>query len=123
VLGIVGGVGLILGSLGPWITARTPFGTISANGTEGDGTITLILGITVVVMSAIPSSNTGLRIAIGLVAGLAALVGLYELVNINQRAEEIAQVTTIGLNASAGWGVWLTLAGGVVAVDAPFGRR
>ena len=34
---------LALGSLLPWATASTPFGSISKDGTSGDGVITLIL--------------------------------------------------------------------------------
>ena len=36
--------GVILGSLLPWASISTGFGTISMSGTDGDGVITLLLG-------------------------------------------------------------------------------
>lgn len=51
ILGIVGGVMVIAGSLLPWATITTGLGTVSVNGTQGDGVFTLGLGAVIALAS------------------------------------------------------------------------
>jgi hypothetical protein len=44
-LAISGSAAIIVGSLLPWVTARRIFGQLSVNGVEGDGKLTLVLGV------------------------------------------------------------------------------
>lgn len=43
--GAVAAILVIIGSVMPWASVTTPFGTVSAAGTEGDGKLTLIAGL------------------------------------------------------------------------------
>ena len=40
-----GAVAVVIGAVLPWASLSTPFGTISKNGSDGDGILTMILGI------------------------------------------------------------------------------
>jgi hypothetical protein len=120
-LAIVGAAGVIVGSLGPWITARTPFGEFSASGTDGDGVITLALGVAALVMACIPSDSPALHVAQFVVCGAAAGLALYYIITVRQRAADIAEGgDTFGISASVGWGLWLLIAGGCIGAIAQF---
>lgn len=99
---------IVLGSVLPWATVSTPFGSISAAGTEGDGVITLILGVIAVVGFAVQR----FRLA-SIPAGLALATGVFDLVNVSRT---IGDVDSEFARASVGYGLWLVVAGGVVAV-------
>ena len=82
--------------------------------------ITLVLGIAALVMACIRSSNAAFHVVQFLVAGAAAGIALYDIVNINQAAEDLAERNTLGISATVGWGLWLVLVGGGVAAIAQF---
>ena len=48
---LVGGGLVLIGSFLPWATVTTVFGTISVAGTNGDGKITLGVGLAIVLVS------------------------------------------------------------------------
>jgi hypothetical protein len=102
---IASGAAVVVGSLMPWISVATAFGSVSVSGTEGDGVITLGAGIVAAVLSALRR-----RLAALIVFALTALVAGYDVVTVSQQAED---VTTDYVRASVGWGLWLTLAGAV----------
>ena len=102
---------IVLGSLLPWATVVTVFGSISISGTEGDGVITLFLG---------GVGLTGVVLALGrrrravivtlTVAVLALLIAVYDIANIADiGGEELARVQ-IGL------GLWLVLVGALLGI-------
>lgn len=43
--GAVAAILVVIGSVMPWASLTTPFGTVSAAGTEGDGKLTLVAGL------------------------------------------------------------------------------
>src|SRR5215207_130712 len=60
----VGGGLVLVGSFMPWASVATAFGTISIAGTEGDGKITLAVGLAMVLLSVM--ELTGNVMVIGL---------------------------------------------------------
>lgn len=114
---IVAGAALLvlLGSLLPWATVDTGFGSISVRGTEGDGVLTLLLALAggaaavAVVMARKPMAAIG-----GIVAGgLALLIGAYDFI-------DLARVSGGGglVEASVGFGLWLVLLGSLAMTGA-----
>ncbi len=107
-----GGAGaLILGSLGPWASVMG----FSANGIDGDGFITIILGIVAAVATweTVTRSNAARFKAplVALVCGALALaLMVYELINIYSSSSEFFDTT---VRASPGWGAWLTTLGAI----------
>lgn len=79
IFALVAGAAIILGSLLPWVSVRSIFGTIIVGGTEGDGVLTLIAGAATGVLAGLAlskrnaSRTTGILIVLlGIVTGLIA---------------------------------------------------
>jgi hypothetical protein len=104
---------LVVGALLPWATVIAPFvGTISAAGTDGDGVITLVLGLLVgacgiVGLRSQRGSTAKIAGAIGLV--VAAVIGCYNVATISNAAGDVPELD-LELHASVGMGLWLTVA-------------
>lgn len=74
-----GGTLMAIGSLLPWATLTTAFGNVSKNGTDGDGTITLIAGVVVAVLGlAMRTNPTGSLRVLALLAssGVGVIAGI-----------------------------------------------
>lgn len=102
VLAAVGAGLLILGSLMPWVTVTTAFGSISRAGADddGDGILTLIAGgiaLGLVVARKYPPAV--------IIAALAAAVVLYDWFDISQTANDVN--SGFG-RLSVGWGLYVT---------------
>lgn len=104
VLTLIGAAGAILGAFLPWATI-TVFVTISKNGIDGDGAITLVLGVVLAIVAVLEKSPV-LQV---LAAGLITAVALFDTVDVRASRED-------GFGASVGIGLWMTLAAGVVAL-------
>jgi hypothetical protein len=70
---------IIVGSLAPWVQVSSPFGTITLNGTDGDGQLTVVGGILVLVALIVQK-----YLASAIVAGVTGAGLAYDLVNINR---------------------------------------
>ncbi|ODU02867.1 MAG: hypothetical protein ABS81_16160 [Pseudonocardia sp. SCN 72-86] len=124
----VGGLLAVVGSFLPWVTIQAgAFGSLSVAGTEGDGIITLIVGVLILavgilrlVKPSIPAIVQRLPILFGLiVVGL----GVYVIINLNSTMAEatgagggIAADLAEALDISLGFGLIMTIVGGVVAI-------
>ena len=112
-----GGAGLAaLGSLLPWVTMSTGFGTVSIPGTHGDGQITLVLSL-VIALGVFDLWRKGptrraTRIVVGLLGALVAVVGGNAIAGIG----DVASSTSSGAVASAGAGLYLVVIGGLAAL-------
>ena len=111
---IVGaGVLLALGSLLPWASVTTPFGTISKNGTSGDGVLTLICAAAAVVLGiVILRGKKGTRWMIGvsatfLVALVISLIDMFDLPGSGQ-----SPLVSVGI------GLWFCVIASVVGLAA-----
>jgi hypothetical protein len=116
----LGGAVVAVGSFLPWITARTPFQTVNRSGLEGgDGTITLVLGIVIIVLVAVrlmrPQAAAPSGIGILLAAAGAAVVAGIDLADINNRIET-AQGASALVQASVGVGIWAIFVGAGLSV-------
>lgn len=80
--GIVAALFVMIGSFLPWATVDTWIGSFSANGMDGDGVITLLLGVAAGVL--IGLWKRPLVIIGAVAAGLAALVALVDLVDLGR---------------------------------------
>jgi hypothetical protein len=121
---LVGGCLVLLGSFLPWATVTTVFGTVNVAGTNGDGTITLGLGLVIVLLSILELTTSGVRtvkLAVGFIAGiLAAAIGVLDVANVNDR---IADVSSDVAQAAVGVGLYMVIAGGVAVIVGGFLRR
>lgn len=103
-LGIVGILCVVTGAFLPWAT----WGSISIAGIEGDGRVTLLLGIVAgVLLVGFPG---GKRSACGSLLGfLIALIGCYD-------ALDVTRIAPFGIRARVGVGLFGTIAGGLIMV-------
>jgi hypothetical protein len=112
---IVGGILLAFGSLLPWRTATFPLGgTISIAGTEGDGVLTLVLGIVVGATGLVIAMQDGSLIAsaVGVIAAVASSFVTY--IAFVSAKEAVDIVEAAGLStASIGIGLWIVALGAI----------
>jgi hypothetical protein len=94
VLRIGAGVGIVIGAFLPWVQVLG----IGVAGTNGDGQITLVLGIVVIVLSLLAKRWAAITVAV--LGALCALIAFADMTN------------------AAASGIYLTLAGGLVALGA-----
>ena len=100
------GVAVVVGSISPWATITTVFGSVSVNGTDGDGKLTLGLGVALCLFALLRRPAAAF-----IAAGLTALAGGYDLINIRDKVGEFESDVA---SASVGWGLWLVVIAGVV---------
>ncbi len=111
------GFGLaIVGSLAPWATVTTVFGSLSVAGTEGDGVLTLVAGLAGLMIGLMAPSQSGRFVAFLIGAGIAVIAG-YDLSSIARAAAETSAEGYV--RAGVGWGLVVTLVGGVIAGWSP----
>jgi len=115
ILALVGGAGVVVGSLMPWATVTAIFGTISVAATQGDGTITLVLGGVLGVLALLDLVGTTevskwLYVWFGV---LAVGVAGFDWVNLSQR---LGEANAESVRASVGIGLQVVVGGGVLAV-------
>jgi hypothetical protein len=114
VISLGGGALLIVGAVTPWASVATAFGTLSIAGTEGDGTITLIVGLVVTLLAVLELANsTDTRALCGIGGVGAGAIGVYDLANISSRMSGLESQFA---HPSIGIGLYLTVAGGAAAL-------
>jgi hypothetical protein len=103
-----------VGSVLPWASAQSGLGSISITGTDGDGVLTLWLAVLVAVLAFPLATGFRRRRPLALLGAL-ALVALstFDLVNTSNRLIDASSEST---HASVGYGLWVVVAGAVVAV-------
>jgi len=120
---IIGGCVLaIIGSCLPWVTVTVMGETRVTSGLDGDGVITLILAIGALVLAVLKGvGNPKVMTIIGAsLAGLAAMIGVYDLINIKDKTSELSGL--IGdqgndiFGFSIGIGLYLVIVGSIVAL-------
>jgi hypothetical protein len=116
---LVGAVLAGIGSVGPWIevTAGVFSRTFNGTGDGRDGTITLVAALAILVVALVTASTTARSgtVVIAVLAGLVvAGTGITDAIDVSKRASELSDVNRF-VDARVGWGLWLTIAGGVIA--------
>jgi hypothetical protein len=107
-----GSIVVILGSVLPWaIVEVVLFGQQSVGGLDGDGVITLALGIIVLILALTAREESGNAppVIAGLLALVAGLIGLYDLTNVQQINPGILGEVSVGV------GLYLVVIGAGVA--------
>jgi hypothetical protein len=119
-LTVAGAAAVVVGAFLPWVTATAAFvGTITRNGTDGDGRLTLALGaaVGILALTKIRSGPTPPRvfILVGLLAVAIGAIAGYDWRNLNDAITGMTPEQKRLIIASVGNGVYLTL-GGAVAI-------
>jgi len=107
-IGLAGAVGLAVGSLLPWASVTSLFGQIDVAGTDGDGKYTLVLGLVAALGFVMRRWIVG-----GACAALGAGICVYDMIRLNNRISDLDDELLV---ASIGFGLYVAVAGGVVAV-------
>ena len=111
---ILGGVAVIIGSLLPWASVATAFGSITVNGTDGDGVLTLIAGailaIAGVVKNGAVGKASGQNVLIILASIAAGLIAIYDMSNITTVADNPFASVSVGA------GLYVVVIGAVIGL-------
>jgi hypothetical protein len=119
VFGVIAAAGaglLAIGSFMPWVSVNVGmFGSISVNGMDGDGVLTLFAGVAAGVLLLLGALlGQKVLLLLGAIAGGGGgAVALYDLININN---EISAFDDGMVSAQPGAGLFVCLTGGVVAL-------
>jgi hypothetical protein len=121
VFGLVAAVGVVIGSLLPWVSVNILFGSVSLSGTDGDGKITLVVGIIGAII-AFGVASVGARVAAGIAFAICAIVGFVDIVRVMNGAAGLGSSDGLALGdavrVSVGSGLWLMTAASVAGVVA-----
>jgi hypothetical protein len=117
----LGGAGLVvLGSLLPWATVDTVFGSVSRNGTSGDGKLTLVGGIAFALLYL---RRERVHAIIATVVAFAILgVGFNAMRDVNDAISEVEGASDGLATAEVGIGLWLVMVGAGAMLVGIFGR-
>lgn len=108
-----GSIMVILGSALPWATVEIfLLGQQAVSGLQGDGVITLLLGIVVLILALAAQAESGKTppIVASLLALVAGVIGLIDLTNVERASQGILGSVSIGV------GLYLVVIGAFVAV-------
>jgi len=108
--GLVAAALVILGSFLPWATLDAFGAHETVNGMDGDGVITLLVGIAMAALFAI--GKRGTLIAAAVVSLVAAGIGAFELVDVQSVIDEFGFLVSGG----PGVGLFLIVAGGIAGL-------
>ena len=105
---IGGGALLVLGSLLPWASVRAFFGTVTVNGTEGDGVITLVIGAVIAFLGFRLLNGLSRKMTIGALVLSVLMVALviFELADISS-AISADEVDDLDVEVNPGTGLYL----------------
>jgi hypothetical protein len=118
IVSLIGGGLVLLGSFLPWATVKTAVlsspASLSVSGTDGDGVITLVLGLVIVGIGLVCLTSRPRLWLVSLIAGCAAaLVAVIDIVDVGNR---VGEIESDYLHASVGVGLWVVLVGAIIAV-------
>lgn len=110
---LIGAAAVIIGSFMPWATLTSFLGDINKNGTEGDGAITLVMGILIGLAAVFSKPRSGKRgswvaVVLGVLVGLIAII---DIADIERLANDVPFA-----EINVGIGLYVVLIGAVIAV-------
>ncbi|GCB55974.1 hypothetical protein rerp_23820 [Rhodococcus erythropolis] len=102
--------GIIVGSLGPWVT----FLNFSKSGVDGDGVLTLVLGAAAAIalftiLSRGGKAKFGDRWVAPAAGAVTVVIGIIDAMNVSDAEATILRTT---VSPSIGWGLWVLLLSG-----------
>lgn len=114
-----GALAVVVGSFLPWAVIESSFGDISIGGgdMDGDASLTVAGVVAIAVLGGLAvfgrwarGAVTGLAISALVVTGVVALIALVDIADVATSADDMP-----GLDVSVGVGLWVVLAGSLVA--------
>ena len=118
---VAGAVAAIVAAFLPWISATAAFvASESRNGLDGDGQITIVLGVAAAVLAVValrghPAPLAALVIVAGLGA-LIAVIGVIDYVDARNRIGDLTAEERQLVAISIGAGLYLTIAAGIAII-------
>lgn len=115
---LIAGVAIVGGSVAPWAKVSAGLLERSVGGMDGDGKITIALGIVIVLLALVsssPTSGNGPAVGIFLFALGAGGVAIYDTVNVSDKAKQAESASSF-VSASVGWGLYIVIAGSALAL-------
>jgi len=111
---LIGAIVILVGSIMPWGRVTTVFGTMTINGTEGDGVITIVLGGILLLVALAHKGTPGKLYS---VAGVVlALIALYVSgATMLRMGGAAAGIDSEYASAGVGSGVFVTIVGSILA--------
>lgn len=113
---VVGALVAIIGSLLPWARIEGSFLNASKSGTQGDGVLTLIAGVIIIVMGALMLAleQSTFASVIAVLGGLGcAAVAVLDLVDLTGR---MSGLSTEYVTLKAGEGIYMVLVAGIIVM-------
>jgi hypothetical protein len=112
-------IAAVIGALLPWARINLAVGdsglTATVNGTEGDGVITLVLGVALGGMAVLALATRRSTVAgvVAVIVGAAIVaIAVIDIVDVNRAAGDVSPVVEV----SVGAGLWVTLVAGAVGL-------
>ena len=107
---------VVLGAFMPWVK----LGFLSANGTDGDGVITLLLGVVAGVLVLVAAQSQGRLVSFGIGGAGVVIVAVaaYDIITINDALNDSDNI--FASSATVGEGLYVTALGGVGLVVGSF---
>jgi Protein of unknown function (DUF2510) len=110
-----GAVVLAVGSLLPWVKASAGIFSVTKNGTDGDGVITIVIaGLVALLYLVIKQRPATEWVALSL-GGVAAAVAIYDIVDVSNRAHDLS-ASNSAVSASVGIGLIIAAVGAVAII-------
>jgi hypothetical protein len=113
---LIGALLAIVGSILPWARVEGNIVSLSKSGTQGDGALTMIAGIIILVMGALMLvlESYGIAVILSVLGGLGcAAVAVIDLVDLSAR---ISGISNDYLTVKAGEGIYMVLVAGIIVV-------
>lgn len=103
-----------IGAFGPWATILG----FSKAGTDGDGVITLVLALAAAALVglAIRRGRAPSRVGVGVCAVLITAIAVMDVADVQDT--DVGSFLGGSIDVSVGWGLWLTLCGGIALLVA-----
>ena len=113
---ILAAIVVVIGSILPWATITSGFGSASKNGTSGDGVLTLILaGLAVcVVLAFLARPSRWWVILVFVLFVIVTIIGIHDMSSLPVPSADAAQYVSVDV----GTGLWLCVIGAIVGVVA-----
>ena len=109
---------VVVGSLLPWVKAEAGLFSVTKNGIDGDGVLTLLLAVALGLVFLLGRNAKAVAWLVIVLAALVLAIAIYDTVDVSNKADELGSRSSalFHVTASVGVGLWLTLAAGAVAL-------
>ena len=112
----VGAALLVVGALLPWAEATSKTASFSSDGIDGNGAITLVAAVVLVLLFVVVQRTTTAAWLVIATAVVAGAIGVRDAVDLSDKAARLVDQGPPGVSANVGIGVWVTIAGAVIAL-------